>query len=666
VEGKLQAGIVAGDNSVPRPRRSLASKYSLFTVLLLTWVVAVVLWEDLRRHTFDWTMGVVLLVTVAIAALFIARTTTRLLARPLTLLEQGISSVRKGRLEPIQVSRTGDEIEYLGESFNRMIEALAASQREIREHHDLLEDRIRQRTGELELAMHAALAGSQAKSEFLANMSHELRTPMNGMLGMLDVVLDSSLAAEQREHIETAQRCAYALLGLLNDILDLSKIEAGKMLLEHIPFDVRGILEDVVKSHAVKAAQKRVALRLESDPDAPTAVLGDPLRVRQIGSNLVSNAVKFTEQGWVRVDYGAKQRPDGRIEVSLAVSDSGAGIPKAKQAEIFEKFTQADSSVSRKHGGTGLGLAITRRLVEMHEGSIRVDSEPGEGSTFTVTLLFDAAPAPVLEAARPLVHETATAAGARLLVVEDNLVNQKVVLAMLRKYKYSIDVAMDGQEALAKLEEAERPYDLVLMDVQMPVLDGLEATRVIRREPRFDRMPIVAMTAHAMTGDRERCLQAGMNGYLSKPVQAQVLVDTIERHLATKIPASGGPDDPARGVPAASGLDRVLASRLMQEEKGLMSGMLHLFLNVAPERLERLETAAGSADASTLTAEAKMIEAAAQQLASSSLRDCARRIEAAAECGDFEGARREVGVLKQEMQTLEELTRGPLEREPAT
>ena len=663
--GSVQAGIVAGDHSVPRPRRSLASKYSLFTVLLLTWVVAVVLWEDLRRHTFDWTMGVVLLVTVAIAALFIARITTRLLARPLTLLEQGISSVRKGRLEPIQVSRTGDEIEYLGESFNRMIETLAASQREIREHHDLLEERIRQRTGELELAMHAALAGSQAKSEFLANMSHELRTPMNGMLGMLDVVLDSTLQAEQREHIETAQRCAYALLGLLNDILDLSKIEAGKMLLEHIPFDARGILEDVVKSHAVKAAQKRVALRMESDPDAPTAVLGDPLRLRQIGSNLISNAVKFTEQGWVRVHYGAKQRPDGRIEVSLAVSDNGAGIPKSKQAEIFEKFTQADSSVSRKHGGTGLGLAITRRLVEMHEGSIRVDSEPGQGSIFTVTLLFDAAPVAALEAVRPAVHQTATAAGARLLVVEDNLVNQKVVLAMLRKHKYSIDVAFDGREALAKLEDAERPYDLVLMDVQMPVLDGLEATRVIRRERRFDRLPIVAMTAHAMTGDRERCLQAGMNGYLSKPVQAQVLVDTIERHLAAKTRASGAPGDPDRGVPAASGLDRVLASRLMQEEKGLMSGMLHLFLNLAPERLERLETAAGSADASTLTAEAKMIEAAAQQLASSSLRDCARRIEAAAASGDFEGAQREVGVLKQEMRSLEDLTRSSQGPEPA-
>src|SRR5579871_6901484 len=274
--------MVSGDDSLPRPRRSLASKYSLFTVLLLTWVVTVVLWEDIRRHTFDWTMGLVLLVTVVVMAIIISRITTRLLARPLTLLEQGISSVRKGRLEPIQISRTGDEIEYLGESFNRMIEALAASQREIREHQELLEERIRQRTGELELAMHAALKASQTKSEFLANMSHELRTPMNGMLGMLDVVLDSSLAHDQREHIETAQRCAYALLGLLNDILDLSKIEAGKMLLEHVPFDLRAVLEDVIKSHAVKAAQKRIALRLEIDSKGPTAVMGDPLRLRQI------------------------------------------------------------------------------------------------------------------------------------------------------------------------------------------------------------------------------------------------------------------------------------------------------------------------------------------------------------------------------------------------
>jgi signal transduction histidine kinase/CheY-like chemotaxis protein/HPt (histidine-containing phosphotransfer) domain-containing protein len=665
--GSVQAKVTAGGETASRPRRSLASKYSLFTVLLLTWLAAVVLWEDIRRHTFDWTMGVVLILTVAIMALVIAYITTRLLARPLTLLEQGISSVRQGRLEPIQVSRTGDEIEYLGESFNRMIETLASSQREIREHHELLGERIRQRTAELELAMHGALAASQAKSEFLANMSHELRTPMNGMLGMLDVVLDSTLTSDQREHIETAQRCAYALLGLLNDILDLSKIEAGKMLLEHIPFDVRVILEDVVKSHAVKAAQKRIALRLESDPDGPTAVLGDPLRLRQIISNLVSNALKFTEQGWVNVRHSARTLPSGRIEVSIAVSDTGTGIPKSKQAVIFEKFTQADSSVSRKYGGTGLGLAITRRLVEVHEGSIQVESEPGKGSTFSLTLLFDAASAPVIEAAKPALHHDTTASAGRILLVEDNLVNQKVVLAMLRKHKYSLDVAMDGQEAVAKLEAADRPYDLVLMDVQMPVLDGLEATRIIRRNPRFDQLQIVAMTAHAMNGDRERCLEAGMNGYISKPLQAQVLVDTVERHLSAKAPARGkAPAPAALAAPVTNGLDQVLTARLMQEDKSLMNGMLHLFLNLAPERLERLEIAAGSADASTLRGEAKMIEAAAQQLASSSLRDCARRIEAAAERSDFDAALREVGVLKREIQSLEEVARTPLASGPAT
>ncbi|MGH8337623.1 MAG: ATP-binding protein, partial [Gammaproteobacteria bacterium] len=320
-----------------------------------------------------------------LVAAAISRFTLRLLARPLSLLQDGITSVREGRLEPIQVSRTGDEIEFLGESFNRMIEALATSQTEIRQHQELLEERIRQRTEELEHAMRRALAASQAKSEFLANISHELRTPMNGVIGMMDVVMDSRLAPEQREQLETAQRCAYSLLALLNDILDLSKIEAGKMMLEKIPFDLRGLVEDCVKAQGPNAAQKGIQLVAAVMPGVPRQVIGDPLRLRQILANLLSNAVKFTDRGFVRVGLEtsapAVAAGAGHLEVRIQVSDTGVGIPPDKLPCIFEKFTQADGSISRKYGGTGLGLAITRRLVEMYEGEIRVESEPGLGST---------------------------------------------------------------------------------------------------------------------------------------------------------------------------------------------------------------------------------------------------------------------------------------------
>src|SRR5262249_12398201 len=300
-----------------------------------------------------------------------------------------------------------------------MIEALAQSKEEIRQNQELLEDRIRQRTQELERAMYAALAASQAKSEILANMSHELRTPMNGLLGMLDVVLDTSLAADQREQLETAQRCAYSLLGVLNDILDLSKIEAGKMLLEKIPFNARTVLADCVQSQMAKAAQKGINLTFEAVTPGTFDILSDPLRVRQILANLLSNAIKFTDRGSVRVRVSAAPRPDALVNLQITVRDTGAGIPADKIPEIFEKFTQADGSISRKYGGTGLGLTITRRLVEMQGGNVRVESEPGKGSTFTVTLPCEAAPIGVSQSAPmrddEMIEPPAPASGARLL-----------------------------------------------------------------------------------------------------------------------------------------------------------------------------------------------------------------------------------------------------------
>jgi CheY-like chemotaxis protein len=298
-------------------------------------------------------------------------------------------------------------------------------------------------------------------------------------------------------------------------------------------------LADCIKTHQRKAQENTVALLSEVSADVPQEITGDPLRIRQILANLIGNAVKFTEHGSVAVRIDGQFSRGSEFTLRITVQDSGTGIPADKLLSIFDKFTQADGSVSRKYGGTGLGLAITRKLVELHRGEINVSSELGRGTAFTVTLPCEARPgasgnpgalaAPASAAPRTGVPDDAV----RILVVEDNQVNQKVVTAVLRKRGFYIELANDGQEALHKLQNSDA-FDLVLMDVQMPVLDGLEATRLIRKEPRWKQLPIVAMTAHAMNGDKERCLEAGMSGYISKPVHPSLLLSTVDEFLLQK------------------------------------------------------------------------------------------------------------------------------------
>lgn len=538
-------GAVVGDGEQPdvgrsTPRRpagaSLSRRYSLFTGFLLSYVVFLFVAFDVWSRAFSPVKTFILALAVFLIAAAIARYTNRVLARPLHYLHEGITAVREGRLEPIQVSRTGDEIEFLGKSFNAMIGQLAASRYEIQQYQELLEERIRQRTRDLEEASRKALAASQTKSEFLANMSHELRTPMTGVLGMIDIVLDTGLDADQREHLLIAKNCANTLLALLNDILDLSKIEAGKMDLEEVPFNLPEFVAECVNSFRPRAEQKGIALTLAVTPAVPARIVGDPLRLRQVLNNLLSNAVKFTDEGGVavRVDAARGAHPPALL---IQVRDTGIGIAAEKLATIFDEFTQADGSISRRYGGTGLGLAITRKLVEIHRGQIAVESSPGKGSTFLVSIPLQPQASQAENrpddagCAGPRSGLRSAGAQATILVVDDNPVNQKVVAAMLHRHGYHVEIANHGGEILDALDR--RPADLILMDLQMPVVDGFEATRILRGHSCWSRVPIVAMTAHAMNRDHDRCIEAGMDAYVPKPVNRVQLITAVEAQLGS-------------------------------------------------------------------------------------------------------------------------------------
>ncbi len=463
------------------------------------------------------------------------------LLRPISQISKAALKLSQGDFTANLPKRVfKDEIGILIDSFSEMRDKYRGSQEVL----NLKVSEYVLLVRKLELAKELAEISTEAKSDFLANMSHEIRTPMNGVLGMLGLLENTSLDPIQLHQVGIAKNSANSLLTLINDILDFSKIEAGKMELEYLPFNLSSELEQVVELMATQAKDKKISLILDTHQLTRNQVIGDPGRLRQIVTNLIANAIKFTAEGEVRVAVKIERLTEDQGRLHISVSDTGIGIDKLKIRTLFDTFTQADSSITRKYGGTGLGLSIAKKLSQVMGGSISITSKVDVGSVFSFDIIVglgeDAlVKTIVVTSANNFDKDHSWPSQTRILLVEDNPTNQMVAQRMLEIIGLSADIANNGLEALWSMEQALEfaPYTLILMDAQMPEMDGYAASTAIREGKAgevYKTIPIIAMTANAMTGDREKCILSGMNDYISKPISILTLKTTLMKFLNTK------------------------------------------------------------------------------------------------------------------------------------